>query len=266
MKIGICSDLHLEFGARDFDFPEADILVLAGDILLARDLREDWEFSSKRVAAREFIRDASLTYPKVLWIPGNHEYYDGNIDTADSHINAFLKLEGLENVTYAEAGAMDFEGITFIYATLWTDINRANPMVITQSNMADYREIMCYADTKSGGRYLTPEDTMRIHKGHKTHITNELIDTLEKVVVVTHHAPTLMSCEEAIPTMSDYYYCCTDMEDLILDNPKIKLWIHGHLHTRNSHCVGDTQVISNCRGYVGHESATETFKIQVIEV
>ena len=41
MKIGICSDLHLEFG--DLHIPNdeaADIIVLSGDIFVASDLEQ----------------------------------------------------------------------------------------------------------------------------------------------------------------------------------------------------------------------------------
>jgi hypothetical protein len=39
MKITFCSDLHLEFGEFSLvDAPEADVLVLAGDIFIAFEL------------------------------------------------------------------------------------------------------------------------------------------------------------------------------------------------------------------------------------
>ena len=35
----------------------------------------------------------------------------------------------------------------------------------------------------------------------------------------------------------------------IMDNPNIKLWIHGHVHNNFDYMIGDTRVICNPRGY-----------------
>lgn len=45
----------------------------------------------------------------------------------------------------------------------------------------------------------------------------------------------------------------SQLDDFILDNPRIKLWIHGHTHTKFDYMVGDyTRVVCNPRGYTGH--------------
>lgn len=268
MRIAVASDLHIEFGGRDFDFPEADVLVLAGDILMIIDLRDAWEFTIKGTNSRNFLREVSVAYKHVIYIPGNHEFYSGNIDTSCKVMTDYLKVEGIKNITFGAKGSIKIDDVTFIYATLWADLNRANPLVMSSSNMSDYDEIMVLDyDTKSGGRYLSPNDTANIHNTHRRFIADKLLDGDEKVVVVTHHAPNLMSCEGERVSISDYYYCCTDMDSIILDNPQIKYWIHGHLHTRKTYNIGDTIVTSNCRGYVGYEDdAVKSFKIKVIDV
>ena len=53
------------------------------------------------------------------------------------------------------------------------------------------------------------------------------------------------------------------MEDIILDN-KIDYWIHGHNHNNFEYNIGDTKVVSNCRGYGGEDS--QNFEIKVITV
>lgn len=267
MKIGVASDLHLEFGGRDFELPEADVLVLAGDILLINDIRDAWDFTVKGINARNFLREVSVAYKNVIYIPGNHENYSGNLDTSAQKVTDYLASEGITNIAFGEKGSIRIDDVTFIYATLWTDLNRSNPMVMASGSLADYDEIMVMADTKSGGRYFRPHDSVRIHTTHRNFITDKLRDGDEKVVVVTHHAPNLMSSEEDKPTITDYYYCCTDMDSIILDNPKIKYWIHGHLHTRKTYNIGETTVVSNCRGYVGHEhDAVKSFKIKILEI
>src|SRR5690606_29604563 len=73
--IQYCSDLHLEFPDNHFYMedhpiqPKADILIMAGDILpLSRLSKFD-----------RFLDDISEKFQQVFWIPGNHEYYGGEI-------------------------------------------------------------------------------------------------------------------------------------------------------------------------------------------
>lgn len=268
MKIAIASDMHLEHGGWDFDFPEADVLVLAGDILVIDDLRKSFEFTIHGVAARNFLIEASSLYKHVVYVPGNHEFYGGCVDNSSEIVFKFFKENGITNISYGSKESITIDDVTFIFATLWTDLNKSDPMVVVSANMADYDHIMILdSDTRSGDRYLTSMDTAKIHIEHKNFIEYKLHHCSEKVVVVTHHAPNMMSCENNMTSVSDYYYCCTDLDDLILDNPSIKYWIHGHLHTRRAYTIGDTTVISNCRGYCVHEpEKVKSFAIKVIEL
>ena len=75
MKIQYCSDLHLEFPENNFFLKqnplkiEGDILILAGDILLFKDINK-YEY---------FFNFISENFKYTYWIPGNHEYYYSNI-------------------------------------------------------------------------------------------------------------------------------------------------------------------------------------------
>jgi predicted phosphodiesterase len=74
MKIRILSDLHLEFSAwhPPFEPPEtdADVVVLAGDI-------------DNGTQAIDWAEHTFAGKP-VLYVPGNHEYYDGEISAVAS--------------------------------------------------------------------------------------------------------------------------------------------------------------------------------------
>ena len=49
MKIAVCSDLHLEFGTISLENTEnADVLILSGDICVARDLLLRDSYDSKK--------------------------------------------------------------------------------------------------------------------------------------------------------------------------------------------------------------------------
>ena len=82
-KLAICSDLHLEFADINLQNTEnADVLILAGDIMVAQDLH-DFPEQNVRTAAmlemlssrqekvqrfRDFFKRCSFQFPKVIYI------------------------------------------------------------------------------------------------------------------------------------------------------------------------------------------------------
>jgi predicted phosphodiesterase len=104
MKIRILSDLHLEF--QDWVPPEsdADIVVLAGDIHIGVH-GIDW-------ARRSF----PLT--PVIYVPGNHEFYGGNLQSVTDELYARAKHFGVDVL---DGRRLVIGGVRFLGATLWTD-------------------------------------------------------------------------------------------------------------------------------------------------
>lgn len=264
IKIAYLSDAHLELQERNFAFPDADVLLLAGDICVVADLRDGFCDTTFGINQRQFLRAVSVKYKTVIWIPGNHEYYNGNMSTNQEKVNNFLKSENLTNITYIPMGCLKVNDIKFVFASLWTDINKGNPIDISCSGiMNDYQQIMINDDASASGiRYLTPDDTMRLHTMHRDHIKVEVVGH-DKVVVMTHHAPHILSAGDRRIDRSSVFYCCTDMEDVILDNPQIKFWIAGHTHNKADYFIGDAQILSNPRGYPS-EKISKSFIIETI--
>lgn len=254
MKIAYCSDLHLEVGKRDFLLPDADLLILAGDIVLGYDLRDVWEYNYISVQQRDFLVNVSMKYKSVIWIPGNHEYWYNSLETAITDIKYFLDTQGITNIHFSECDTYIFNDIKFICTTLWTDVNKGSPLILDGQFMKDYINI----------KNFTMFDGMKLHSEMRDYISSEVQDH-DKVIVVTHHAPNLLSTKRENGDL-DYFYACTDMDDIILDNPQIKYWINGHTHHHISYMIGDTKVVSNPRGYKGYEKMANTFEIKVIEV
>lgn len=269
----LMSDVHLEHGGRNFDLPDADILLLAGDICVVDDLRDSYMATLIGQRSREFLIDVSKKYKHVVVIPGNHEYYDGTIEAVTGRVNDFLVSENINNITFNEYGCYTTGGVKVVYATLWTDMNDSCPLVISQAAgyMNDYQHIKCdHFGPDNLSRNLRPSDTLILHEKHRQHIARECANTTDKLVVMTHHAP-LMSLinRERNPNAVDYCYGCTDMEDIIHDND-ILVWAYGHVHTRDENVFGgvcgDTKFISNCRGYFGHERGAESFTVKTFTV
>ena len=99
-KVTYMSDLHLEFDAN-VDPGEGDILVLAGDILVAKYLDPSLNDSmarSKRKGYMRFYEKTLENYKSVYYIHGNHEPYGMDIDYA-KELTILSFLSGMEGCT-----------------------------------------------------------------------------------------------------------------------------------------------------------------------
>ena len=106
MRIQIISDLHQEFGITELSFDSADLVILAGDTNLGTKGIE-W--------AKKYIPNKP-----VIYILGNHEYYKG------SYPNTLRKIIAAStgtNIRVLENERIEFNGIRFHGATLWTDFS-----------------------------------------------------------------------------------------------------------------------------------------------
>jgi hypothetical protein len=58
----------------------------------------------------------------------------------------------------------------------------------------------------------------------------------------------------------------SDLSELILDNPQIVLWTHGHMHDPSDYMVGSTRVVCNPRGYAGHDQQADVFQTKFLDI
>lgn len=280
MKVAFASDLHVEFQPLEiYNTQKADVLVLAGDIILAsrlydkseRHFLNDREFqcgSSDRFHA--FFQQVCEEFPHVIYILGNHESYGSDIANTYSYLKE--KLSYLKNLHILEKEIFQLEDVTFICGTMWTDFNKNNPlaMQLISYRMNDFQLIK--NSNRKSDKYLTsfwsPEDAYEDHQTFLEFAKNELTkEENRKVVMVTHHCPSDICVPEKYQgdkTMNPGYV--SDLTDFILDNPKIKNWICGHSHRRLDAMIGSTNVVMNCRGYAGRESMADTFEIQYFDI
>lgn len=270
MKVALCSDLHLEFGDLDIKNTEnADVLVLAGDIMVAADMHDFPEDVIKSEWAkhlpgryqqaqkfRDFLKRCSTEFSHVLYVAGNHEFYNGKWEQTLSTLRDECKK--FHNVHFMENDTFKLDGVTFIGGTLWTDCNKSDPLTLhcIESSMNDFRIIRVESDEF---RRLRPVDTIVRH--YKTldyvrHVTAEKPN--EKFFVIGHHAPSKLSTHPRYANdqlMNGGY--STDLSEFILDRPQIKVWVHGHTHDDFSYVIGQTRVACHPRGYMGHERGSQ---------
>lgn len=254
MILRLCSDVHLEFWGADaffdgihkdelfenllvpFNRDNETYLILAGDICLSKEPHR----------IKRFLEHCSKRFEKVLYIPGNHEFYmdewDSSIKTIKSITSNFKNVHFDKTFTFKDTK----ENVSFILATLWTDFNKRNPisMLTAHEMMNDYKQI------RIGKELLTPEHVLCEYEIHKDFIVNSLKrnnDLKMESIVITHHAPSELSCKEGYSFETNGSYC-SSLESIILDYNPI-YWLHGHVHHTNNYTIGDTTIISNPYGY-----------------
>ena len=107
MRVQILSDLHIEYPGNTLPTvcPDADVVVFAGDLAPVR---------TNRIG--EVMR--TWRYPDLLYVPGNHEWYGSEIDSARLELARQCRDHGVELL---DPGVVDVDDVRFVGATLWTD-------------------------------------------------------------------------------------------------------------------------------------------------
>jgi len=306
MKVAVASDLHLEFGPLELQNDEnADVLVLAGDICVARDLKQRDVYGvmegTRSSRLHDFFQNVSEKFKHVVYVAGNHEHYDGDFATTYTKLKANLAY--LSNVYVLDKEVKVIDDVTFIGGTMWTDMNNRDPLTmfhiksmmndfkgVENSNRVLTRKVPVYKKGEDG-QYLRDEKGFYIQDGMKHKESPALFspeDAVEefekftqylqvvtaflgkdpkKYVVVTHHTPSYQS-------VADYYKADqlmnggyhSKLDEFIMDKPNIKLWVHGHTHEDFDYMIGETRVVCNPRGYIKYEARAANFKLKVVEV
>lgn len=240
MKIQIASDLHLEFPEnREWItnnplIPKGDILILAGDIIVDK-------YKKK---AKKFYEKIQKEFKTIIEVPGNHEFYHGEVQY--TYPNYYSKIS--ENHFKLNNKAIVIDNTKFIVSTLWSFVSKDDEANI-ESCMNDYHIIT----KKDGFDYSTlkVKDTNRFFENSLAFIKEELKKEFKgNIIVVTHHLPSFKVIGDKYKGSSINSAFATDLDDLIIKNPQIKLWIHGHSHNFDSRMIGKTRVIRNPLGYV----------------
>ena len=269
MKIAVCSDLHLEFGTISLENTEgADVLILGGDICVAKDLMKKDDYGildrfGRSEAWHTFFQECCQRFPHVIYIMGNHEHYHG--DFRDTVANIRDRLGYLVNLHILDKEMVQLDGVSFIGGTLWTDMNKEDPITLLHMKgmMNDFRCVM-----NGDNRRFLPEDAVVDHKEMLEYIRRTIEGKFDqKFVVVGHHAPSKASThpryvDEVI--MNGGY--SSELSEFIMDHPQIKLWTHGHCHNDFDYMIGSTRIVCNPRGYDGYEDRADRFELKFVEV
>lgn len=262
MKISYMSDLHLEFG--DLELPGGDILVLAGDVAEVKNIEQTYDpaFASlgdditrygRPDRARRFFVEECAKYRQVFYVMGNHEHYHAEFLSTEQRLRAVMP----DNVRLMELDDVTIDGVRFLGCSLWTDLNNDDPSTAAalRGIMNDYRVVKYHNPANNAWYRLTPDITRGVHRASVNWLKDRLREQPNTpTVVVTHHAPSFQSIHRDYvheKLMNGGY--ASNLENLILDNPQIRTWIHGHIHQRQDYLIGRCRVVANPRGYQGYE-------------
>ena len=227
MKIRLLSDVHQEFYEDRALYANKgeDVLVVAGDLNVGHD--RCW------AALKRFAEHTK----EVIYVPGNHEYYNGNIVEFDEYLRRFSYGTSIH---FLNPGRVSIGDVTFIGAALWSnfggnDFNR----VVCANRINDFRVIKGFSGTKCA----------ELYEKHAAYIKDQYEAVEGKKVIVTHFLPAVecIAPEFKGPDIINYYFAnnlggwISELEDTT--------WLYGHTHTPGEQTIGTTRLIANPYGY-----------------
>src|SRR5271157_4487079 len=265
IKCSLISDLHQEYHAMQ-GLPGGDILFLLGDIWEIFQMfpnKTDQKSRGLRKNYIKFIKEELSKYETILYVKGNHEHFNIFWEDANKILLSFLAEHDINShIKLLDNNSIIIEGVKFIGSMLWATYgyNTINQAAI-QVGMPDCSFIKTrdYFDsnfeTQMYGRNLQVKEIWEHHLVCRDYIEKELRERTLPCIVLTHHSPSYLALYET-SNFDDAF--CSNQHELI-EQYKPKLWLHGHVHENKRYIIGETQLISNCRGYWGYERSARTF-------
>ena len=249
MRIQILSDLHLEFPGNTIPplAPDAELIICAGDLAPVHTRRVG------DIARRWAGAD------KIIYVPGNHEYYGSEIDVARRELAQQCLQHG---VTLLDPGAVTVEHVRFIGATLWTDFllegvaGEAWAHLEVGSSLSDFTGAIRHHAGRDD--LFTTRECARRHAEDRAFIEGELKEAERSgltPVVISHHAPSPKCIRPWFAKSRLNPGFASDL-DAVIARHQPPLWIHGHMHDRVDETLVETRVVCNPGGYSrveGHE-------------
>lgn len=233
--IYVISDLHTEFGPtvgnNPNNWPNADILILAGDI-----------GNPNLISFRDLLITAKEKYSEVIFVAGNHEFYGCNYN--QKTVIDKMKTIAIETKThFLHRESKIIRGIEFIGTTLWTLIGDLDCNYLRDFNEGVFKERIDYVE-----EFITDYSFIRdtLNNSSSTH----------PKIVITHHLPIkklIHSKFHSNPYNSAFY---TDiLHKINLKN--IIYWFCGHTHEYMKTKYGNTTLVVNPVGYPNENKITK---------
>jgi len=258
MRFDYMSDLHLEAQEFSLPFRRGDVLILAGDLChascFAADATDEYS-AAQRARVLPVVRRALSNYRHVLAVVGCHDHYHGFIDQT-----AGLLRDHLPGVTVLDDEAVKIDGVTFYGTTLWSDFDGGDEETLWAAGKGCGEFFYVKMRNADGTeRRFRPEDALEAH-GRALEALKGFLATADtaKTVIITHHAPTRAGLNPIFMGCHKDGAYVSDLDDLVAASG-VPFWVHGRTHTIRQHRIGQTMVLTNCRGNDSTDPATRDF-------
>lgn len=157
-------------------------------------------------------------------------------------------LKELKNIIILDNESVNINNIQFVGSTLWASMFNGYYICMNEceSRINDFR---CISSKYPTGK-LDGIEILTLFYDHSRFIRNLVDNSLaNKIVVITHFAPSLQSIHPrfAVDTLRGYF--ASDIEDIIEYNNKVKVWCHGHTHDKFDYMINQCRVVCNPLGY-----------------
>ncbi len=249
MKIQLLSDLHLEAHPHwtAQPHPDADVLVLAGDI---GSYQPGSQLTDADFGLGRFAPFKGWPMP-VLFIPGNHEYDTLDFDVAHARLRSICERLGM---VWLERETAVLKGVRFVGTTLWSDFDALGPphLLAQQLKARDkaFRAANYYlrktGTTRNGAPWLA-EEVREQGLICQQWLRAALAAPFDgPTVAVTHFAPSLHSADPRYGRTPGTAGFCNALDDLL---PLAHTWLHGHLHAPSDYLHHGCHVVANPLGY-----------------
>lgn len=232
MRIQVISDLHIECEEKpvspyDYINPSADVLILAGDI----------GSLYKYDQLYNFLSETSKLFKLLIYVPGNHEYYEISGMEPLTMSQLKFRLEELRiaipNLVILDKSSILLGNICIAGCTLWSDplCDIIPRFVVRMKNM-------------------NKEQYALQHKEDLEFIENMIEyckDNNYRLISVTHYPPTYKTLEGFRRKTKFLSLYATDL-DRLLSGDNIDTWICGHTHNNFDFDMNGTRIVSNQKG------------------
>lgn len=262
MKIAISSDLHVDHNQPPIIWPDADVLVIAGDT--ANTIGD----------VLKLARKVSKRFQHVVMVDGNHEGYSNAPQgrTVEQTIEA-IRSQLPENVHILghHEPRIDIDGVHFVGCNGWYSFDAMGDPI---ENRYNWRHVM--NDNKWIGfdkiEQMMPWDRAvadaRLMKDTLDAIHAEGKD--QPIVCVTHTAPhrDMITWKQDLNwDTANSFYMNSHMQKVLESEAgqRVTYWVHGHTHMRREKLLGRVYCVCNPRGYPRENPTWEPVVLPIVK-
>jgi predicted phosphohydrolase len=200
-------------------------------------------------------------------VAGNHEFYGS---TLEQETQALQKAAAsTSHVNFLENEILEIGGVVFLGCCLWTDFalfgvaQRTLNIIRAERQMSDYSLIH---SQQRNDQPAVPEQTFALHRESLKFLREGLERFAnQRVVVVTHHAPSARSISK-LHQGSPLNPAFASPLEWLFEKFQPTLWIHGHTHGPADYTIGNTRILANCAGYPGELSDDDFRPDLIVEI